>query len=36
MVNEALAKILAHNVCCCIAAWYELGTVLPIGIGRRA
>ncbi len=24
MVNEALCKILAHNVCCCIAAWYEL------------
>jgi transposase len=25
MVNEALAKLLAHNLCCLIAAWYELG-----------
>ena len=25
MKNEALAKILCHNVCCCISAWYELG-----------
>jgi transposase len=24
MRNEALAKILCHNVCCCISAWYEL------------
>jgi hypothetical protein len=25
MTNEALAKIVAHNLCCCISAWYELG-----------
>jgi hypothetical protein len=25
MMNEVLCKLLAHNVCCCIAAWYELG-----------
>jgi transposase len=25
MKNEALAKILAHNLCCVISAWYELG-----------
>jgi transposase len=25
MVNETLAKILAHNLCCLISAWYELG-----------
>lgn len=25
MKNEALCKILAHNLCCVIAAWYELG-----------
>lgn len=25
MKNEALAKIVAHNLCCCISAWYELG-----------
>jgi transposase len=23
--NECLAKVLAHNLCCCISAWYELG-----------
>ncbi len=23
--NETLAKILAHNLCCVISAWYELG-----------
>lgn len=23
--NETLAKVLAHNLCCCISAWYELG-----------
>jgi transposase len=23
--NEVLCKILAHNLCCCISAWYELG-----------
>ena len=25
MMNEVLCKLLAHNICCCIAAWYELG-----------
>jgi hypothetical protein len=25
MRNEVLCKILAHNVCVCIAAWYEMG-----------
>jgi transposase len=25
MRNEALCKILAHNLCCLISAWYELG-----------
>jgi transposase len=25
MTNEVLAKILCHNLCCLIAAWYELG-----------
>jgi len=25
MTNEALCKIVAHNLCCCISAWYELG-----------
>jgi hypothetical protein len=24
MRNEALAKILCHNIACCISAWYEL------------
>lgn len=25
MVNEVLAKVVCHNVCCCIAEWYILG-----------
>jgi transposase len=25
MVNEALAKLLAHNLCCLVSAWNELG-----------
>jgi transposase len=25
MKNEVLCKILCHNLCCCISAWYELG-----------
>lgn len=25
MKNEVLAKLVAHNLCCCISAWYELG-----------
>lgn len=24
MKNEVLCKILCHNICCCISAWYEL------------
>lgn len=24
MKNESLAKILCHNIACCISAWYEL------------
>jgi transposase len=25
MKNEVLAKIVCHNLCCCIQEWYELG-----------
>jgi transposase len=25
MVNEALAKLLCHNLCCLVSAWFELG-----------
>lgn len=25
--NEVLAKLVAHNVCCVIASWYEMGVV---------
>jgi transposase len=25
MMNECLAKIVCHNLCCCIQEWYELG-----------
>jgi transposase len=25
MTNEVLCKVLCHNICCCISAWYELG-----------
>jgi len=25
MMNEALAKFVAHNLCCVIQEWYELG-----------
>ncbi len=24
-INEVLCKILAHNICCLIQSWYELG-----------
>jgi hypothetical protein len=30
--NEVLAKFVAHNVCCCIASWYELG-IEPVFAG---
>ena len=37
MVNEALCKILCHNVCCLIQSTYELG-VVPMfwGAGKSA
>jgi transposase len=25
LANEALAKVICHNLCCCIQEWYELG-----------
>jgi hypothetical protein len=25
MKNEVLCKIVCHNICCLISAWYELG-----------
>ncbi len=25
LLNETLAKLLCHNLCCLISAWYELG-----------
>ena len=35
MRNEALAKILCHNIACCISAWYEL-KIDPMNWMRRA
>jgi hypothetical protein len=29
MVNEALCKILCHNICCLIQSHYELGVEAP-------
>jgi hypothetical protein len=34
MMNEVLCKLLAHNVCCVIAAWYELGIEPVFGGGQ--
>jgi hypothetical protein len=34
MRNEALAKILCHNLCCLISAWYELGIEPVFGQAR--
>jgi len=34
MRNEVLCKILAHNVCVCIAEWYELGIEPDFGTGE--
>jgi Transposase DDE domain/SWIM zinc finger len=34
MMNEVLCKLLAHNICCCIAAWYELG-IEPVFGGQQ-
>jgi transposase len=31
MKNEALCKIIAHNLCCLISAFYELGIVTMFG-----
>jgi transposase len=31
MKNEALAKVLCHNICCLISAWYELGIEPNLG-----
>jgi transposase len=33
MANEVLCKILAHNLCCCIADWYALG-IEPVFDGK--
>jgi hypothetical protein len=32
MMNEALAKIVCHNLCCVIQEWYELG-IDPTDLG---
>jgi transposase len=34
MKNEALCKILCHNLCVCISAWYEVG-IEPLFGGER-
>ena len=35
MKNEALCKLLAHNICCLISAMYELGIDPPSGLRRN-
>ncbi|MBI3744705.1 MAG: hypothetical protein HY261_10550 [Chloroflexi bacterium] len=30
-VNEVLTKVLAHNICCLIQSWYELGIEATFG-----
>jgi transposase len=35
MTNEALAKIVCHNICCVIQEWYELG-IAPTDLGMPA
>lgn len=35
MKNEALAKIVCHNLCCVIQEWYELG-IDPTAMGLPA
>jgi hypothetical protein len=35
MMNEVVCKLPAHNICCVIAAWYELGIALVFGGGRQ-
>jgi hypothetical protein len=32
MCNEALCKIVAHNICCLISAFYELGISAEFGV----
>jgi hypothetical protein len=34
MVNETLAKLLCHDLCCLISAWYELGVEPVFGQAR--
>lgn len=31
MTNEALAKLLCHNLCCLVSAWHELGVEADFG-----
>jgi len=35
MMNEALAKIVCHNLCCVIQEWYEIG-IDPTDFGMPA
>lgn len=32
MINEALCKVLCHNLCCVISAMYELGIEAEFGL----
>jgi hypothetical protein len=32
--NEIVCKILAHNLCVCIAVWYEIGIEPTFGAGK--
>ena len=34
MVNEALSKVLCHNICCLISSMYELG-INPVFWGEE-
>jgi transposase len=36
MMNEVLCKILCHNICCCVSAWYELGIEPVFGCTNNA
>ena len=35
MVNEALCKILCHNLCCLVQSAYELGITATFGARKR-
>ena len=35
-VNEVLCKVIAHNLCCLIAAVHELGLELPTFAGEHS